>query len=348
MRRALRRLVDDVDDLRIAEVAEREPEIQRRPDDDHDIGAAEGGPARLGERESVVGRQRAATHAVREHRHDHGLGRLAQLGDRVTGVHIGSGDDDRLLRRGDQRRGLRDIARIGLDRRDVRDRDRRLTRAVDHFERQVEECRPAVRRQRGGQRGGDGGRYVVGRQDRRGVFRDRGDDRHVIHLLQAAGAPAELRCPAAQHEDGRRVEERARDARDAVGDAGSGGQHREPGPPGQLRDRLGGEHGGLLMADVIERETGLVRRVEQREDMAAGQREHRRHPVRPECGEREVTAVALDRVGHPFPCLVARVAGTLPPGSAGGHVRSHTYSDPHDHSTAGQLRTISTASRRRP
>ena len=37
---------------------------------------------------------------------------------------------------------------------------------------------------------------------------------------------------------------------DAVGDTRTGGQHREPGRPGQLAGRLGGEHRGLLVAYV--------------------------------------------------------------------------------------------------
>ena len=67
------------------------------------------------------------------------------------------------------------------------------------------------------------------------------------------------------------------DRADAVGDAGPGGEHREPGHPGQLAGGLGGERRGLLVADVEQphRWVGLHRAVVHREDVSAREREHR-------------------------------------------------------------------------
>ncbi len=73
-----------------------------------------------------------------------------------------------------------------------------LGRTEDHVERQVEEDRSAV----GGERGQGG---VVQRPTDLSVeatvaafLVTGGDERQVVDLLQAAGAPAELGCPPAE------------------------------------------------------------------------------------------------------------------------------------------------------
>ena len=76
----------------------------------------------------------------------------------------------------------------------------------------------------------------------RGLLGDRRQDRRLVELLQAAGAPALRRRPAADHDQRRARERRLRHRADAVGHAGTGGEHGEPGCPGQLAGRLGGEH----------------------------------------------------------------------------------------------------------
>ena len=84
---------------------------------------------------------------------------------------------------------------------------------------------------------------------------------------------------------------------------GPGGEHGEPGDPGQLAGRLGGERRGLLVAYVEEphRRVGLDRAVVHREDVRAGEREHRLDAVRPRDGDGELAGVALDRAGR---CVV--------------------------------------------
>ena len=100
--------------------------------------------------------------------------------------------------------------------------------------------------------------------------------------------------PAAEHQHRRAVEVRAGQAGDAVGDAGAGGEHGEARAALQLGDRLGGEHRGLLVPHVVDREAGLVRGVVEREDVAAGEREHLADAVRPQRRQRQLAAVSLD------------------------------------------------------
>ena len=57
------RCVDDVGDGGVAEPAEAEPEVERRADDDDEVGALLEQPAGAQEGELVVGRQHAATRA---------------------------------------------------------------------------------------------------------------------------------------------------------------------------------------------------------------------------------------------------------------------------------------------
>ena len=97
---------------------------------------------------------------------------------------------------------LRHLVRVGLDDRRRRWRPARVAvaEAEDHVERQVEEDRAAVRRERGDGRVVQGRGDVVGGGHGGRVLGDRRDQRHVVDLLQAAGAPAELRRPAAEHD----------------------------------------------------------------------------------------------------------------------------------------------------
>ena len=63
---------------------------------------------------------------------------------------------------------------------------------------------------------------------------DRRQQRRLVELLEAPGAPAVVRCPPAEHDQRRAVEPRGRHRGDAVGDAGAGGQHGQARRSGQL------------------------------------------------------------------------------------------------------------------
>jgi hypothetical protein len=65
----------------------------------------------------------------------------------------------------------------------------------------------------------------------------------------------------------------------------------------QLGDRLGREDRRLLVPHVEDGEAGLVRRVVEREDVAAGEGEHLRDAVRPQRRQRQLAAVSLDPLG---------------------------------------------------
>jgi hypothetical protein len=290
--------VDDVHDLGATEVAEAEPEVERRADHHDHVGALERGAARLGERERVLGRQRAAPHPVGEDRHVQGFGRLTKGGDRVAGVHVGAGDDHGALGGGDQLGGPGHVVRIGLHHGYVRRGGRvGVSGGEDHFERKVEEGGPAVRGERGGQRGGDRTGDLLAGADRRGVLGDRPDQRQVVDLLQAPRTPPERGRPPADHEHRRTVEVRAGQPRDAVGDTRPGGEHGEARPALQLGDRLGREDRRLLVPHVVEGEAGLVGRVVEREDVTAGEGEHLLDAVRPQRRQRQFAAVSLDPLG---------------------------------------------------
>ena len=90
------------------------------------------------------------------------------------------------------------------------------------------------------------------------------------------------------------------DGADAVGDARAGGQHGEPGHPGQLAGGLGRERGGLLVAYVEQphRRLGLHRAVVHREDVGAREREHGLHAVGARDGDGQLAGVALELSAH--------------------------------------------------
>nr|BFE68324.1 hypothetical protein GCM10020092_016250 [Actinoplanes digitatis] len=225
MARALGGRVDDVHDPRGAELAEAEPEVERGADDGDDVGLVERGAPGPGEGERVAGRQRAAAHAVGEDRDLQRLGGGTQFGDRVAAPHVGASDDDRALGRGQQLGGPGDVLGVGLDDRDLGSAGRGdVLAGEEDLERQVEEGRAAVRGQGRGQRPRHLGGDLVGAGDRGGVLGDGRDERDVVDLLEAAGAPAEGRRPATHHQHRRGVEEGAGQARYAVGHAGTGGE----------------------------------------------------------------------------------------------------------------------------
>ena len=154
---------------------------------------------------------------------------------------------------------------------------------VQRLERNVKEHRPAVRCGRQPECLVHRGRYLRRRVLGPGPLGDRGQQRRMVDLLQAARAPAVVGGPAAQHDDRRAVEVRRHDRADAVGHTGACRHHRQARGPGQPGRRFRGEHRRLLVPDVDQREWGIRVhcRVVQREDVPAGQREHGRDAVPP-------------------------------------------------------------------
>ena len=199
--------VDDVDDLGVAELAEGEAEVQRRADDHDQVGLGlqqAPGPA---EGQLVVGGQAAPAQAVDEGRHPQVLDGSPQVVPRPVPVDVGAGDDRRAFGLGDQAGGLGHVLEhllphVGVAQLQLLG----LAVGEDDVQRQVGEHRAPVRGQ------GDPDQLVdlvgdpVHVLERPRVLGDRLEDRDVVELLQAPGAPAGLRGPAAQHHQRRAVE----------------------------------------------------------------------------------------------------------------------------------------------
>ncbi len=150
-------------------------------------------------------------------------------------------------------------------------------RRPEDVEREVEEDRAPMRRQRG--HGGlvDHQRGLRPVRDRVGRLGDGGHDRDVVQLLERARSPPALGRPAAEHHQRRPVEPRRGDGRDPVGDPRPRGQHGQTRGPGELGVGLGGEGGRLLVAGVDHAHALVAGRLVQRPDMAAVEREHHVH-----------------------------------------------------------------------
>lgn len=95
---------------------------------------------------------------------------------------------------------------------------------------------------------------------------------------------------------------RCGDRADPVGHAWPGSKHGQAGNTGQARRCLGGEHGGLLVPDVEDAHRRVCpdSSVIQRENMPAGQGEHRLDTVPPCRGHRVRAAVRRARLTRPF------------------------------------------------
>ncbi len=219
---------------------------------------------------------------VGDHRQPQGLGAVAggRLGPAKP--HVRAEDQDRPPGTGQQpghliEPGLGGARSLGTFRRGDLD----LALVVNRLQREVQEDRPApwgsCQRERLVDRGRDLELVMFGP----GALGDRGQQRHVVHLLQRAGTPQVVRRPAADHHQGRAVEVSAGHRADAVGDAGTRGDHGQARVAGQPAGGLGGEHGGLLVPHVDQphRRRALDGRVVEREHVAAGEGEHDVHPV---------------------------------------------------------------------
>ena len=191
-------------------------------------------------------------------------------------------------------------------------------RRPEDVEREVDEHRPAVRGHRRRHRfvHGDTGLGGVGQRAR--GLRDRRQDRHVVQLLQRAGPPPSLRCPATEHDDRRPVEPRRRHRRHAVGDPRAGRQRGDAGPAGQLGPGLGGERGRLLVAGVDDPHPLVARRLVERPDVPTVEREHHVHAEAAQRGDGLLPGVALD---HPHASTVS--GGSTQPTPEGVPERSY-------------------------
>ncbi len=115
-----------------------------------------------------------------------------------------------------------------------------------------------------------------------GVARELGQrahERDVVDLLQRPLPPAHRRRAPAEHEHRRVVLLRRADRAHPVGHAGPGRQRRHARLARDLRPALGGERGGLLVADVDDVDALLAAAVVDREEVAAREREQLRHAV---------------------------------------------------------------------
>ena len=227
----------------------------------------------------MIRRQASAAEAVEEDRDPEQLGQGAEPILSPSPVETGPGHDRRPLGPRQQRCRLLDTGRRGpACRRKGGNLGLRL--AENDVERVVEEGRAARRRggeiERRGCHRRDPGRVL----DRLRVLDQRRDEGEVIDLLQRAGAPAHLRRPPAEDADRRPVRLGAGDRAHPVGHSGARGERRDPDVPGRLREALGGERCGLLVADVDDLDPLRPAAVVDREKVPARQREEMADPAR--------------------------------------------------------------------
>ena len=247
----------------------------------------------------------AAALAVGHHRQGQGLGAAPGRVLGLVGPDVGPQDQHRPLGLAEQPGHRGQGVRVGVARGRRAGGIRQLGRPLreQRLKGDVEEHRAPVRLGGQAQRpvdlAGDGGDVADGA----GVLGDGGDQRRVVELLEAAGAPAAGRGPAPQHQHGRAVEVGGGDGADPVGHPGPGGEDGQPGPAQQLGRGLGREHGRLLVADVDQpqRRVGRDRPVVQGEHVPAGQGEQLLDPVAPGRRHGQRAPVPLDRPAQPFP-----------------------------------------------
>ena len=142
----------------------------------------------------------------------------------------------------------------------------------------------------------------------------RGDERDVVDLLERPRAPAHLRRPAAEHDQRRAVLLRAGDRAHPVGHAGPGGQRRDPGLARRLRPALGRPGRRLLVANVDDPDPLVLAAVEDREQVAAGEREEL------------VTPRERERAGDEAPAVDRPLGAALGAGASSVVATSGAYS----------------------
>ena len=302
--------VGDVDDLRegavrvlvrAAEGAVAEAEVERGADDDDEVGAGQRGAAGLGDERAVAAGDHAAAHPVGQGRDAEVLDEAQRGGLGVVGPDVGAEDQHGPPRRGEQPGDGLDRVGVGLDAGALARSDGAGRGVEEGVHRHVDEDRAAVARAGEGEGLVDAGGDVAGGHEGLRRLGDRRDDRRLVELLQRAGAPAVLRGAAADDDHRGAGELGLGDGADAVGDARAGGEDGEAGDAGELAGGLGGEGGGLLVAHVEQahrRALALLlrlhRAVVHREDVGAGQGEHRLDAVGAGDVDGQLAAVAGD------------------------------------------------------
>ncbi len=131
------------------------------------------------------------------------LGGLAQRRDGVAGVHVGPGDDHRTLGAGEQRGGLGHVVRVGLD-------DRSTPVSAGSVASPKPNTTSSGRSRKTGPRCGVTARSRAASRSAPATSSVAvtvaaflvidAYQRYVVDLLQAAGAPTELRRPPTEHD----------------------------------------------------------------------------------------------------------------------------------------------------
>ena len=274
MRRDLRLGIAQVHDLRVAEAPEAETEVERRARDEHEIGLLQRDRSRTRERELVIGRQRAAAHAVDERRDprllDEARASRARLRPsrrrRPRRAPAGSSP-----RPASATRAIASRVGLGAARRARSTAGSSTSPGPNASSGMSTNVGPRCGVVAATARGVD-----LGHDRRRPTSRSTArlvtgrDDRHVVELLQRTGAPAGLRRAPGEHDHRRAVHPRRGHRAHAVGDARPGGDRGATEAAGHLRPALGREHRGLL-----------VTRVDQPQARPAPRRRRARRGARP-------------------------------------------------------------------
>ena len=201
-----------------AELAIAQPEVQRRAHHHDQVRLPERHRPRAGDQQVVPGRQDAPRLAVRDHGQRQFLRRRPGGGLRRAEPHIGAEHQHRAAGAGQQ---ASDHVHVG----GVGGRSRRcrgagwpgLGRLAEQgLQREVDENRSLVRGGGDAERLVHRGAHLVGPVLGPGALGDRGEQQRVVDLLQAARAPAVVRCPAGQHHHRGPVEVSRGDRADAV------------------------------------------------------------------------------------------------------------------------------------
>lgn len=180
----LRLRIAQVYDPGVAETPEAEPEVEWCACHEDEVGLRQRERTGTREGELVIGRQRAATHAVDERRDPRLLDERAHRPFGARPVHVAARDEHRTARRADELRdpGDRVVVRCRVALRLV-DGGYFDIPGPERVEWNVDERWPAMRCGRGTTRGVDFGDDRVRRRRSGRALGDRSDDRDVVELL---------------------------------------------------------------------------------------------------------------------------------------------------------------------
>ena len=248
-------------------LAEVEPEIERDPHHQEQVGLREGDPAGARGEEAVSGGQHAPGHPVQDDGQAGGLGQPDELLFGVRPPDAGAGHDGGPASIPQQRDHLADGGGFRSAPTPCLRGECALEVADGH------EDRPGAVAEGGVDRLGRHRVGVVGVRDGRGGLGQRADDRQVVHLLERPHAPAGHRRAAAEEEHRAVVLAGGGDGGHRVGHARPGGDRRHAAAARDLGPPLGSEAGGLLVADVHHGQVELARTKVEAPDVAAVQGE---------------------------------------------------------------------------